>query len=127
MRHEHNDSGKRFALGFFAGALAAAATMGYLFFGSKHKYRNRAVVDRWVTDAKAEILEKMERAGEMSEEQYRRIVDEVTKRYGKLKEIGSERAEEAAEYLKDQWEDMRGKVQRAKERAEKERGRERGE
>ncbi|HET8581184.1 MAG TPA: hypothetical protein VFL98_01810 [Candidatus Paceibacterota bacterium] len=116
--HEHGGAGA-VLLGMIAGAAAAFALSGYYLYGPNGR-RHRRQVDRWLTRARAEILERMEDAADMTEQQYGALVDEITERYGRMKEVGSERAARAAERFKGRWQEMREAAARARRDAERE-------
>jgi hypothetical protein len=116
MESNNQKKGGGMIMAFLAGVAATVAIGGYLLYGPKGR-QHRKQVEQWVARAKAEILEKMDRAEEVTEEQYHKIVDAVMKRYGTMKEIGKEKAGEAAESFKRRWEEMREASRHAKERA----------
>lgn len=121
MRHydrHHTGSGGVIAA-FLAGVATAVAVGGYLLYGP-HGKENRERVERWMLTAKAEILDKMDKAGDVTEDQYHKIVDEVTGRYAGMKDIGRDRAARAAEGFKRRWEEMRAAARRARDEAQQE-------
>ena len=104
---------------FLLGALAATAIGGYFLYGP-HGAEHRKTVGKWVKSAKAEILKRMDQIQDVTEEQYGKIVDEVTDRYSAMAEVGQEKASQASAYFKRQWDKMRDAARRAKEEAEEE-------
>ena len=76
-----NKKANNFVLGV---ATAATAFAGYYLFGPKGK-ENRAKVKGWTLKAKGEVLEKIEKLENISEEKYHEIVDSVMNKYKKLK------------------------------------------
>lgn len=88
-----------------AGIAAAGAVAGYFLYGPKGA-ENRKKVRAWSLKAKGEVLEKVEKAKEMSEERYYQIVDQISEKYAKLKD--TEEAEVVAlnKELKKYWKDM---------------------
>jgi hypothetical protein len=95
------------------------AVGGYFLYGPKGR-EHRKALEKWVTQAKAEILKRMEQVQDITEEQYHKIVDEVTDKYSKVAEIGTEKASMAGSYFKRQWNKMREAARRAKEEAQEE-------
>ncbi len=70
-----------------AAASVAALAGGYLLYGAKDAAKNRKKVRGWTLKAKGEILEKIEKLQDVSEDKYNDIVDVVTKKYAGLKDI----------------------------------------
>lgn len=71
-------------VGLTAAAVAAAGT--YFLYGSKGASKNRKAVKSWALKAKAEVLEKLETAKEMSKEEYEQLIDTVGGVYSQVKE-----------------------------------------
>lgn len=86
--------------GFVLGAATAlAAFAGYYLFGPKGK-ENRQKVRGWTLKAKGEILEKLEKLEDISEEKYHTIVDGVMAKYKKLKSTTEDETEKLEKELK---------------------------
>lgn len=62
------------------GAALAIAAASYYFFGPNGK-KNRNKLKGWMIRMKGEIVERMEKAKEVTEDAYHRIVDAVAARY----------------------------------------------
>jgi len=86
----------------FAAALIGAAAAGYFLYGPKGT-ENRAKVKAWTLRAKADVLERFEKAKEVSEESYAETVDKVTAKYAKMKNVGKEEADKLNKELKLHW------------------------
>jgi len=71
-------------VGMTAAAVAAAGT--YFLYGSDNAAKNRKKVKSWSLKARAEVLEALEKAGEMTKEEYEEIVDAVGKAYSSAKD-----------------------------------------
>ncbi|GMQ95100.1 MAG: hypothetical protein BMS9Abin13_210 [Patescibacteria group bacterium] len=102
----------RAALGVGVSIAAIAATLavgGYLLYG-KNGAKNRKKVKGWMLKARGEVLEQVENLRDMniSEEEYRNIVDKVAKRYKKLKSVSAKEVEALAKELKGHWKEMCG-------------------
>ncbi len=89
-------------------ALAAAAAAGiYFLYGSNDAKKNRKAVKGWTLKAKGEVLEKLENLkGELTEENYHKIVDSVTSKYKDRKED----AEALVKDLKGHWKSIKKHV-----------------
>lgn len=85
-----------------AATLVGAIATGYFLYGPKGK-ENRVKIKAWTLKAKAEVLEQFEKKKEITEEQYKEIVDKVTTKYGKLKAIGEEESSKLNRELKRHW------------------------
>lgn len=121
MRH-HNYPSEHHGgsiLAFIAGASVALIAAGYYLYGPRGE-RHRHDVDRWVRRAKFEILDKMADIENITEEQYHRIVDEVTHRFGRLREISQDRIDRARENFKGRWNEMREAARQARDEARRE-------
>ncbi len=70
-------------VGLTAAAVAAAST--YFLYGSKSAAKNRKAVKSWMLKAKAEVLEKIEDAKEMSKEEYEELIGTVVGAYAGVK------------------------------------------
>lgn len=112
-------AGKKLALG---AALVTVAAAGYFLFGPKGK-ENRKKVKGWTLKAKGEILEKLEKLEEVSEEQYHTIVDTVIAKYAKAKDKTAEEVAAVEKEAKKYWnsikKDLAGKVAKTAKKAEK--------
>jgi hypothetical protein len=69
----------KIAIGATAIALAAAT---YYFFGPKGK-QHRQTLKGWMIKMKGEVVERMEKAKDMTEGLYYNIIDAVAAKYGK--------------------------------------------
>lgn len=87
-------TGSVVAIGAGVAALAAAS---YYFFGPEGQ-KHRKTAKGWMLKMKAEVVEKMEKAKEMSQSVYDSIVDSVAKKYVKNPEVGM-----MVDMLKKQW------------------------
>lgn len=103
-------------------AAAAAAFAGYYLFGPKGK-ENRAKIKGWTLKAKGEVLERIEKLEEVSEEKYHAIVDSVMNKYKKLKHTTEEETDKLEKELKKRFKDvardMKGKKKTATKKVAK--------
>ncbi len=91
--------GKMVALGASVAALGAAT---YYFFGPEGK-KHQKNFKGWMIKMKADIVEKIEEAGEVTEAVYHKIIDEVSAAYVKTGKVSKEEIAVYAELLKKQW------------------------
>lgn len=82
---------------------AVAAAGAYFLYGSKNAAKNRRTVKSWMLKAKAEVLEGLEKAQEMTEEEFKDLVDTVSKTYGKLKDASKADIAEFKKEMMENW------------------------
>jgi DNA-binding transcriptional ArsR family regulator len=82
--------------------LAALTAAGYFIFGPNGK-NNRKQIKGWSLKMKGEILEKLEKLKDVTPEVYNAVIDEVSAKYGKLKNISEEEVAAIAVDLKKHW------------------------
>jgi len=83
--------------------LAAIAALGAYFLHGKNGVRNREKISGWMLKLKGEVLEKVEEIKDLNEQEYYKIVDEVSARYEKLEKIGAEEVKHLTAELKGAW------------------------
>lgn len=102
--------------------VAAVAALGTYFLYGKNGARNREKVAGWMLKLKGEVLEKVEGIRDLNEQEYYRIVDEISARYAKLEKVGSEEVKHLAAELKGAWEHLSGPEKREPVGASSDRG-----
>lgn len=100
-----------------AATLIGAAAAGFYLYGPKGA-ENRKKIRGWTLRAKGEVLEKIEKAKEVSDDSYVEIVDKVTAKYAKLKDVGEDEAAKLNKELKRHWKSIK-KAAAEKEPAKK--------
>ncbi|MCA9360297.1 hypothetical protein KC730_00200, partial [Candidatus Kaiserbacteria bacterium] len=88
-------------VGLTAAAVAAAGT--YFLYGSKNASKNRKTVKSWALKAKAEVLEKLEDAKEMSQEEYEDVINAVAGAYAGLKSASKVDIKVFKDEMKNHW------------------------
>lgn len=88
------------ALGLAAGVAAIAA--GYYFFGKDGKANRKAAGD-WAHSAKKEMLEKIKQMKKVSEDAYRKDLEETLAKYKELKGINPKDLQNFGEELMAHW------------------------
>ncbi|MDD5083400.1 MAG: hypothetical protein PHT88_00485 [Candidatus Moranbacteria bacterium] len=91
--------GKIVALGASVAALGAAT---YYFFGPEGK-KHQKNFKGWMIKMKADIIEKIESAEDVTEAIYHKIIDEVADAYVKAGKVSKEDVILYADILKKQW------------------------
>ncbi len=91
------------AVGVGLGAAAVAAAGAFFLYGSKNAAKNRKQVKSWALKAKAEVLEKLEDAEEMTEKQYADLIKSVSGAYAGAKNASKKDILEFSKEMKDHW------------------------
>lgn len=103
-------TGSKVAVGAGILALAAAGAAGaYLLYG-KDGAKNRKKVKSWMLKAKADVLEKLEQAKDLSEETYGSIVSAALKKYGEAQKAAPAEIAALQKELKQNWKSMKSQV-----------------
>ncbi len=103
-------TGSVVAIGAGVAALAAAS---YYFFGPQGQ-KHRKTAKGWMLKMKAEIVEKMEGAKEMTQSAYDTIVDTVAAKYNKYPEAAA-----MVNLLKKQWKGIASSTKTGKKAVKK--------
>jgi DNA phosphorothioation-dependent restriction protein DptG len=99
---------KNQAIGLGVGltAAVAAAAGTYFLYGSKKAAQNRKAVKSWTLKAKAEVLEKLESAKDMTQAEYEQIIDTVTTTYQGVKDASKGDLSTFKKEMKNHWLDI---------------------
>ncbi len=84
-------------------AAAVAAAGAYFLYGSKNASKNRKAIKSWALKAKAEVLEKLEDAKEMTQEEYEQLIASVAGTYATLKNASKTDIKEFKTEMLDHW------------------------
>ena len=94
-------------LGLAAGIGAIAAVAGaYFMYGSKKAAKNRKEVKSWLLKAKADVLEKLEDAQEMSKKDYEKVIDAVGAAYKDVKNVSKTEMADFKREMKGHWSEI---------------------
>jgi hypothetical protein len=85
---------------------AVAAAGAYFLYGSKDSSDNRKKVKSGILRAKAEVLETLENAQEITEEEFHSLVEGVAKSYSVVKSLSQKDLKEFKADMADNWEDL---------------------
>ena len=83
--------------------LAALAALGTYLLSGKRGAENREKIAGWMLKMKGEVLEKVEEIKRLNEEEYYKIVDDVSARYAKLGKVGAGELKHLTVELKGAW------------------------
>ncbi len=89
------------------GALVAGLAGGYYLYGSKNFQKNRKKVKGWALKMKGEVLDNLEKMKEVDEKVYHSVVDNVSSKYKKLKNVNKKEVEEVVKDMKKHWNNIK--------------------
>ncbi len=107
------------AVGIGLGAAAVAAAGAYFLYGSKSAPKNRKAVKSWALKAKAEVLEKLEDASEMTQKEYEDLIKSVAGAYAGAKNASKKDLVEFSKEMKDHWKQIEKAAAPLKKEAKK--------
>jgi hypothetical protein len=85
-------------------ALGVAGALGaYFLYGTKAGDKKRKQISGWAMKAKGEVLEKIEKAKDMSEDAYGAVVSGVIAKYKKIKKEHGPEIEALSKELLSYW------------------------
>ncbi len=84
-------------------AAAVAAAGAYFLTGSKNAKDNRKKVKSWMLKAKADVLENLEKAEQMTEAEFNQLVMSVSNTYSELKDASNADIADFKREMKAHW------------------------
>lgn len=103
QKKESPNGNSKTTLGVGLGAAAAAAAGAYFLYGSKSAAKNRKAVKSWALKAKADVLEKIEDAQEMSQKEYEDLIKSVSGAYAGAKNASKKDLVDFTKEMRDHW------------------------
>jgi hypothetical protein len=94
---------QKIGMGVGLTAAAVAAAGAYFLYGSDNASKNRKQVKSWALKAKAEVLEKLEDAKQMTTEEYEQVIAAVAGTYASAKGATKKDLKEFATEMQDHW------------------------
>ena len=110
---------QKIGMGVGLTAAAVAAAGAYFLYGSEKAAKNRKVVKSWALKAKAEVLEKLEDAKEMTSEEYEELIAAVAGTYAGVKGATKKDLKDFAAEMQDHWKALEKSVSKNKKVAKK--------
>ncbi len=107
-------------VGIGLGTAAVAAAGAFFLYGSKSAAKNRKQVKSWALKAKAEVLEKLEDAQEMTQAEYDQLIKSVSGAYTGAKNASKKDIMEFSKEMKDHWKSIEKAAAPLKKTATKE-------
>ncbi|MEK7646459.1 MAG: hypothetical protein AAB381_02080 [Patescibacteria group bacterium] len=93
-------------------AVAGLAATAYFFLSPKSK-QHRAHAKAWSIRMKADVIEKLEQARELSEPMYHQLIDTIATEYATGQKAGTTEIKALAQDLKKQWKKVSAKKKKA--------------
>lgn len=98
-----NAKGAHVGMGVGITAALLGAAGAYFLYGSTQAEKHRTMVKSWTLKAKAEVLEGLEKARNMSHDEYDQLVDKTLKTYSKLRGASASEIASFAREMKAHW------------------------
>lgn len=102
-KKESLTSNQKVGIGVGLTAAAVAAAGAYFLAGSPNAKKNQRKVKSWMLKAKAEVLEGLEKAEEMTEDEFNQLVKTVSATYGQLKDASGADIADFKREMKEHW------------------------
>lgn len=99
---------QKLGLGVGLTTAAVAAAGAYFLYGSKDAPKNRKTVKSWALKAKGEVLEVLEKAEKITEDEFSALVDTVVGTYGKAQKLSKK---DLSDFKKEMGENWNGLVE----------------
>lgn len=100
---------KKSSLGKLSAALVgavAATAAGAVYLYGKNGSKHRKQVESWMLKARAEVMEKIEKAKQVGKADYEKMVGDVMDKYAKVKTIKNTDVKMLAKDLKAHWHEI---------------------
>ncbi|MFH0890906.1 MAG: hypothetical protein V1856_02660 [Candidatus Liptonbacteria bacterium] len=92
----------KIGIGIGVAAVVAAAAGAYFLYG-KNGAKHRKQLKSWMVKMKAEVMEGLENMKEVTGPVYNRVVDEVAKRYAKVRNVSPKELAALVREMKGHW------------------------
>ncbi len=94
------------AVGIGAGLAVAAAAGAAWLYGTKDGAKQRKKLEAWMLKAKGEVMEKIEKMKDVTEDEYKEVIDKVLLKYKKLKSVSTPKVVQLEKDLKKHWKNI---------------------
>lgn len=105
-KKKSNHTGAKVALGIGAGLAVAAAAGTAWLYGTEKGRKTKKKLSSWMLKAKGEVLEKIEKMGDVTEEKYHAAVGQVMNKYKKMKNVSASEVAVLEADLKKHWKNI---------------------
>lgn len=97
---------QKLGIGVGLTAAAVAAAGAYFLYGSKDAPENRKKVKSGILKAKAEVLEALENAKEITEDEFTSVVNAVADTYANVQSLSKKDIADFKKEMKENWQDL---------------------
>jgi phage-related protein len=97
---------QKVGIGFGLTAAAVTAAGAYFLYGSKQSSQNRKKVKGWVLKAKGDVLEALENAKAITEDEYKALVETASGAYGTVKNATAGEIKDFKKEMSDHWQKL---------------------
>jgi hypothetical protein len=94
---------QKLGIGIGLTSAAVAAAGAYFLYGSKGAAKNRKVVKSWAIKAKGEVLEAIEKAEQITEDEFNKLVGTVVSTYSNAQKISRNELSDFKNEMTDNW------------------------
>ena len=99
-------TGAKAGIGFGLTAAATAIAGAYFLYGSKKAAQNRKKVKSWTLKAKAEVLEGLEKAEQLTDVEYKNLVESAVGIFGTVKDATKGEVVDFKKEMLSHWSDL---------------------
>ncbi|MBP6884209.1 MAG: YtxH domain-containing protein [Candidatus Pacebacteria bacterium] len=99
VKKSGSNAGKVLAVSIGIAAVSAAA---YLLMGKNGK-TNRKNLKGWMLKMKGEVVEKLEKMKEVTEEKFENVVSDISEKYRAMSHVDSDDLEKEVKLLRSDW------------------------
>lgn len=111
--------GEKVGIGVALTTAAVAAAGAYFLYGSPKAAKHRRQVKSWALKAKGEVLEVLEKAGNMTAEEYQEAVENIAAAYGKLQSVSKSELDDFKKEMISHWKQIAKGANGSKKTAKK--------
>ncbi len=109
--HNHSHShGHGVGIGLGIAALAAAVAGAYYLYGSDKSAKNRKHVKSWMLKMKADVMDEVENIKDLSQTAYDKVIDQVSEKYAKIKDVDTDELKALAVRMKSHWKEIQADI-----------------
>lgn len=110
MTKKKTQSSSAVGAGIAVVASLAAAAGAYFIYGTKEGAKTKKKVKGWALKAKGELLERIEKMKDVSEDSYKKAVSDVMKKYEKIKAEHGDEVDAVVKELNGYWNHLKKHV-----------------